>query len=265
MNKMLVVVFDSEQKALNGLNALKDLHRNGDITLYATAVIDKNAAGEVTVNQAADDGPIGSALGLVTGSLVGLLSGPIGVAIGASLGGMTGAIMDLNKAGLDVAFINEVSDAMTPGTVAILADVEEAWAAPVDTRMSAAGGLTFRRLRSEFLVEQLQREAAALAAERREIEAAIDQSNADMKSTLLQNLDAIKKKLAIIQDQAQAKAEQLQETVQAKVSKLMEQVQGAQDESKAKIESQVAHLKADLAERTAKLEQARVLAREALS
>ena len=29
MNKMLVAVFDSETAAFEGLNALKDLHRNG--------------------------------------------------------------------------------------------------------------------------------------------------------------------------------------------------------------------------------------------
>jgi hypothetical protein len=34
---MLVAVFDNENKAFEGLGALKDLHKKGDITLYATA------------------------------------------------------------------------------------------------------------------------------------------------------------------------------------------------------------------------------------
>ncbi len=37
LNKMLVAVFDTEPAAFEGLQALKDLHRDGDITLYATA------------------------------------------------------------------------------------------------------------------------------------------------------------------------------------------------------------------------------------
>jgi hypothetical protein len=35
MNKMLVAVFDREDAAFEGLSALKDLHRDGDISLYS--------------------------------------------------------------------------------------------------------------------------------------------------------------------------------------------------------------------------------------
>ena len=83
MNKMLVAVFESENKAYEGLSALKDLHYNGDITLYATAVVSKNEKGELHLNTAADQGPIGTATGLLTGSLIGLLGGPIGFVVGA--------------------------------------------------------------------------------------------------------------------------------------------------------------------------------------
>jgi hypothetical protein len=33
MDKMLVAVFDSDTAAFDGLNALRDLHRDGDIAL----------------------------------------------------------------------------------------------------------------------------------------------------------------------------------------------------------------------------------------
>ena len=56
----------------------------GSITLYARGVIAKDAGGKVTVKEAADEGPLGTAVGLATGSLIGLLGGPVGVAIGAS-------------------------------------------------------------------------------------------------------------------------------------------------------------------------------------
>ena len=44
-NEILVWVFDSEPTAFEGLTALKDLHRDGDITLYASAVIAKDPSG----------------------------------------------------------------------------------------------------------------------------------------------------------------------------------------------------------------------------
>ena len=45
MNKVLVAVFDTEQAAFEGVSALKELHRDGDITLYASSVIVKDADG----------------------------------------------------------------------------------------------------------------------------------------------------------------------------------------------------------------------------
>ena len=114
-NKILVSVFDSERTAFEGLTALKDLHRDGDITLYASTVIAKDAAGVVAVRQAADRGPVGTLVGIVTGGLVGLLGGPVGVAVGAYVGGFGGLMYDLFKAGVSMDFVDEVSASLTPG------------------------------------------------------------------------------------------------------------------------------------------------------
>src|SRR5262245_22437000 len=141
MNKMLVAVFNNESQTFEGLTALKDLHKQGDITLYATAVLSKDPSGKVNVKQAADQGPIGTALGMLTGSMVGLLAGPVGMAVGASIGGLSGMVTDLNKSGIDIQFVDDVSKALSPGKAAVLADVEESWTTPVDTRVGNLGGL----------------------------------------------------------------------------------------------------------------------------
>ena len=95
MNKMLIAVFETETKAYEGLSALKGLHKNGDITLYAAAVINKDQNGQIKVKESADQGPIGTGVGLLTGSLIGLLGGPVGLAIGAFTGSMAGLIYDV--------------------------------------------------------------------------------------------------------------------------------------------------------------------------
>jgi hypothetical protein len=48
MDKMLVAVFDSDTAAFDGLSALRELHRDGDITLYGWAVIVKDKTGKIT-------------------------------------------------------------------------------------------------------------------------------------------------------------------------------------------------------------------------
>jgi len=72
-NKILVSVFDSEQAAFEGLTALKDLHRDGDITLYASSVIAKDPSGTGVCPPEGDKGPVGTLVGMVTGGLIGLL------------------------------------------------------------------------------------------------------------------------------------------------------------------------------------------------
>jgi uncharacterized membrane protein len=70
---MIVAVFDREAAAFEGLSALKDLHRDGDITLYSSAVIAKDKDGNIEAKQAADSGPVGTSVGLLTGALIGIV------------------------------------------------------------------------------------------------------------------------------------------------------------------------------------------------
>jgi uncharacterized membrane protein len=115
MNKMLVAVFESENKAYEGLSALNELHNIGDITLYATAVVSKNEKGELHLNTAADQGPIGTATGLFAGSLIGLLGGPIGFVVGAATGSVAGLIFDVSANDINTTFVDEVSNALIKG------------------------------------------------------------------------------------------------------------------------------------------------------
>lgn len=51
MEKMLVVVFDTEKKVYEGSRALAELDREGSISIYAESVIQKNADGTIAVKQ----------------------------------------------------------------------------------------------------------------------------------------------------------------------------------------------------------------------
>ena len=64
---MLAVVFDDESSAYSGLSALKESHAAGNVTVYASAVIAKDAEGNIGIKQAQDEGPIGTAVGALVG------------------------------------------------------------------------------------------------------------------------------------------------------------------------------------------------------
>lgn len=161
MNKMIVTVFNNESNAYEGVNALTKLHDEGSLTLYATAVIAKDAKGVVSVKQAADQGPLGTALGFATGSLIGLLGGPVGLAIGATAGTIGGSVYDMAQLGVGEDFLAEVSQYLLPGKVAVIAEIDEEWVTPLDTRMEQLGGIVFRCVRGEFIDAQIEREIAA--------------------------------------------------------------------------------------------------------
>jgi uncharacterized membrane protein len=247
------------------LSALKDLHARGDIALYATAVIRKDASGAVSVKQTADEGPVGTALGMLTGSLVGLLAGPVGVAAGFTAGGWAGLIFDLAHLGIDTDFLDEVSKALSPGKTAVLADVQETWTTPVDTRLGKLDGLVFRRLRSEVVEDQLARESAAFATEMKQLRDELAQASAETKAAVQQEVAATKAKLEAMQARARAKAEQAKHEMEARIAALREQMKQANERQKAKIEQRIAAVKADYAVRSAKLEQAGKLIKEALA
>ena len=265
MNKMLVAVFDTEPAAFEGLSALRDLHRDGDITLYASAVIVKDKTGKMSVKQEADSGPVGTAVGLLTGALIGILGGPAGVAVGASLGGLTGLIFDLDQSGIGATFLDDVSKNLTAGKAAVLAEVEESWTAPVDTRLHKLGAIVFRRLRSEVIEDQLVRESAAFEADLKALDEDLKRGVAENRAAIQEDIEQVKKQIKATQDQAKARLDQAKAEMDARIKSLQEQAKGASERAKARIEKRVGEVKADFEVRSKKLNQAWTLTKEALA
>jgi uncharacterized membrane protein len=145
MERMLVVVFDDESKACDGKSALRQLEIEGSITIYRAAVIAKNADGTTGVKQYDDVNPSGTLVGTSVGGLIGLLGGPVGMAVGAVSGLALGTLSDFGNVCIGEDYVEEVSTSLTPGKVAVVAEIEEGWTTPVDSRMAALGGTVIRR------------------------------------------------------------------------------------------------------------------------
>ena len=262
MNKMIVTVFNDESGAYEGVKALKELHAEGSLTLYATAVIAKDANGVVSVKQAADQGPSGTVLGLTTGSLIGLLGGPVGLAVGATTGAIAGSLYDLAQLGVGEDFLAEVSQYLSPGKVAVVAEIDEEWVMPLDTRMEALGGLVFRRARGEFIDAQIERESAADKAEIAKLKAEYNQAVGEAKAKLKAKLDAAQNRLQARQDLLKEKIEAIKREGEAKIKSLQEQAAQAKGEMKAGLEKRIAEERADHQLRVDKLSKAWRLVKE---
>jgi uncharacterized membrane protein len=263
MDKMIVTVFNDESSAYEGAKALRGLHAEGSITLYAEAVIAKDSKGKVSVKQAADQAPLGTVLGFATGSLIGLLGGPVGLAVGALTGSLAGSLYDLGQVGVGRDFLDEVSQSLLPGKTAVVAEVDEEWVTPLDTRMDALGGVVFRRARAEFLDAQIERENAADKAELAKLKAERDQAVGEAKAKLQAKIDAVQKRLQARRDLLNEKIAAIKREGESKIKSLQEQAAKAKGETKAKLKNRIAEARADHEARVDKLNKAWQLVKEA--
>jgi uncharacterized membrane protein len=220
MDRMLVVVFDNETKAYEGKKALLQLDGEGSISVYAYAVLAKNADGTATVKQGDDSGPIGTLLGTSFGTLIGILGGPVGMAIGAATGLATGGIFDLNDARIGDDFIDDVTKALTPKKVAVVAEIEEDWTTPVDTRMEAIGGTVFRRALSDVKHTIHDENVAAMKADMAQMKAEQAKSHADRKAKLQEKINQLDSKIQAQLQKAKERREAAERQAQAKVQVL---------------------------------------------
>jgi uncharacterized membrane protein len=233
IDRMLVVVFDTESKAYEGKKALLQLENEGSIGVYAYAVVAKNADGSATVRQGDDSGPLGTLVGTSLGSLIGLLGGPVGLAIGASVGLVSGSAADLNNARVGGDFIDDVTKVLLPNRIAVVAEIQEDWTTPVDIRMEAIGGTVFRRALSDVKDTVDDEEIAAMKADFAQMKAEHAKARADRKAKL------------------QEKINQLDSKIQTRLERAKERRQAAEEQAKAKVEvlkAKAAALKAKAAD-----------------
>jgi uncharacterized membrane protein len=264
MSKFVVTTFSNETNAYEGTRALKELHAEGELTLYGLAVITKDATGKVSVKEAPEDLP-GTVVGSLVGALVGVLGGPAGVVVGMTAGMMLGSIGDLLNIGVGMDFVDEVSGQLAPGKAAVIAEVDEDWITPLNTRMEAIGGSVAREWRSDFEEVEIAKETAARKAELAQLKAELAQSRADAKAKLQTRINQVKAKLDELSSQAQTKLQKLDKDTNAKINALNGQIAKASSETKARIKQRLVELRADHDRRTAKLREAGSLIKEALA
>lgn len=252
MEKMLVVVFDDESKAYEGAHALNELGAEGSITIHAEAVIKKNADSTVTVKQSEGDFPIRALAGTAIGSLIGLLGGPIGLGVGAAAGLLAGGISDLNVAGVNAEFVDDVGAALKPGKCAVIADISEEWVTPVDTRMEALGGSGIRTPRKSVEDDQSARDVAMLRAEIDQLKIEHARARADRKAKLQATIDKLNTKLQGKLDQAKQRSEQIKSETEAKVQALQKKAEKAQGDVKATLDARVKQIREEYEQFVAK-------------
>lgn len=265
MSKFVVVVFPNEKRAYEGTRALGALHAEGSLTLYGMAVIAKEPGGRIAIKEAADEGPLGTAVGAIVGGLVGVIGGPVGAVAGAAGGALIGSLGDLYRYGFDEDFLRTVSGELAPGKTAIVAELSENWTAPLDARMEALDGIVLRTWRVDFEDQQVANELASRKRNFEELKAEVAQARSEAKAKLKTKFDQARSDLDRTQARAKAKLESIDNEAKAKIASLDKQLMQARADAKENINERMAALRANHERRSSKLKQAWQLTKEALA
>lgn len=277
MSKFAVVVFEDEKKAYEGLHALQELHAEGSLTVWGTDILRRDAERRVSIVKRDDQGPLGTGLGMLAGGLVGLFGGPVGAVVGMAVGATAGGVGDLVHLGVSEEFLAAVERDLAPGKFAVIAEIDEEWVVPLDSRMEELGAKVVREERLAFAEDALEKRANARKARFAQLKAEFDQrkgerareragtkAEAMLQKLLTYEIEDTRWKLEGMAEKAEKRLESAKQELDAKIEALRAQASSANPEVRNRIEQRIVDVRNEFAEREQKLNRARELTRQAL-
>ena len=146
-----------------------------------------------------------------------------GVGVGLAVGGAA----DLDNARIGDDFIEDVTKVLLPNTVAVVAEIEEDWTTPVDTRMEAIGGSIFRRALSDVRDTVDREEVSAMKADLAQMKGEYAQARADRQGKLREKINRLDSKIQARLQKAKDKRQAVEQQAQAKAQILKSKAQAA--------------------------------------
>jgi uncharacterized membrane protein len=146
----VVAAFKTPDGASMALRDLKSVDKDV-LGVREAAVLVRNADNKLEITESHHIAK-GAVVGGVVGAVVGLITGPVGwVAVG---GAAVGALANhLRDTGFPDQRLKQIGDALTPGTSALVAIVEQRWVVDVEQRLRSAA--------TDVATEALQADVAA--------------------------------------------------------------------------------------------------------
>ena len=146
-DRVIVATFTDSNAAYDAATAMKALKNQGatEFKFKTGVMVQKDDRGNVHVLETKDRNLLGTAVGTVSGALIGLIGGAPGTALGAALGATAGLSGDAVMAALDDDFVDSVTKEMKPGMTAVIVEADERSTRPVDDIVTLKGGHIYRQ------------------------------------------------------------------------------------------------------------------------
>jgi uncharacterized membrane protein len=157
--ELIFVAYHGTKRAGEVFEALIDIERENQFSLFNAAVINKDKKGKTRVKEMRDvDAWQGALAGAIFGGLIGLLGGPVGMLVGTAAGGATGSVAARKiDMGFSDKFLNEIKSSIQPSSSALLLIVEEGGVEQLMGVLKPFNGKIVRHtLRSELIKQILE-------------------------------------------------------------------------------------------------------------
>ena len=158
MSELVVLTFDHEGTAEQALDSIRGIETANRIGLSDTAVIVKNAVGEVRVK---NELSTGAEAGAIAGGVLGLVSSflfpVVGTVAGAALGGLLGSHF---HTGVDKKFVKDVSESLAAGSSALFLLIKHGEPAAVIAALEPFNGTVYQTTLPAELEESLRQALA---------------------------------------------------------------------------------------------------------
>jgi len=248
MSTLLMIVFEDEARAREGVRMLRTLHSTGAVTVYSLAIVVRESRGHglvVSEPMAEGSGAAAPALGAGIGAIVSFLGGPVSNVTRTVDLGLVTAVRDLIEAGIDANFLEQVSRHLRAGRNLVLVEAEGASPLPLETRVLALGGGIIRHGQGRIApVELLIREVEALRSKL--VDLRQEPGRMEHPTTASAVWRALVIELRRSLERAQLMASGLRCEAEAKVAVLRAQAASFEGEARTSLESRAGTVRTEL-------------------
>lgn len=155
MSELVVIGFDSEDKAEEIRERLFELQKSHIVSLEDAVVATKNEKGRIKLSQVASPATSGAIMGGFWGLLIGalFLAPHIGLLVGAASGGLGGALTDV---GVNDGFMRDLAKMLEPGSSALFILIRKMTDDKLLDELKGVGGTVLRTSLDHSKEQQLR-------------------------------------------------------------------------------------------------------------
>ena len=206
MTNIIIASFAKEAEAIAASHKLTELEQFGDIAIYEMVMVKKNPDGQVEQIKSESSEGLGTLSGMAIGTLIGALAGPVGMVVGMFTGTLTGAAIELDYYSFSGDFGSKIINKMQPGTIAIIAELDEDSSVFVDNALLPFGASLSRSdvdyEYDKYEDEQIEAIDKDIADERAKIKTAVEGEKTKIQNKISELKEKRRGKIAELEERS---------------------------------------------------------------